>query len=224
MTHTSGLGHFPDYDFDVHAPIDDDTFVRRLQQRRLPDARPRAWYYSSPAYGLLARVVERASGVPYPEFLDRHILEPLGMGDSFAGNGDDRPDLAVGKMDGATVPSMELDTMSMGAGDIWSTVHDIDRWNVGIFSDRLLAPESRAQMFTSYVDVEGFPTVAGYGYGWFITTWGDQPLYAHSGDNVGYASLNIVLPASRGRIVLLTNEQTTDLMSLALSLLPTEGQ
>ena len=219
LTHTSGLGHFPDYGFDLHEPVDDEAFVHRLQERPLPDEVPSAWYYSSPAYGLLARVVERASEVPYKEFLRRHIFERLAMHDTFAGDGDGRRSRAVGYTDDQPVPSMELDTLSMGAGDIWSTVRDIDSWNVGVLSEQLLSLDSRERMFTSYASIEGFPIPAGYGYGWMIATLQDRVLYAHSGDNVGYTALNIVVPDDLFRIVILTNEHPADLMPLATSLL-----
>ncbi len=218
LTHTSGLGHFPDYDFDVHQPLDDGEFLHRLRERPLPDDIPTAWYYSSPAYGLLARVVERASDVPYREFLTHSIFEPLAMRDTFAGNGDGRPNLAAGYTGDEPALSMDLDSMSMGAGDIWSTVQDLDRWNRAVLSEQLLSRDSRERMFTSYASIEDFPIPAGYGYGWMITSLQDRRLYAHSGDNVGYSSLNIVVPSDRLRIVILTNEHPADVLTLATSL------
>ena len=38
-----------------------------------------AYEYSNYGYAILGRVVTRASGMPYREYLQRHILEPLGM-------------------------------------------------------------------------------------------------------------------------------------------------
>src|SRR5690606_6622679 len=43
-----------------------------------------AYRYSNSAYALLALVVERASGMAYPDFLQQRIFAPLGMHDTLA--------------------------------------------------------------------------------------------------------------------------------------------
>ena len=118
--------------------MDNSEFLHRLRERPLPDDIPTAWYYSSPAYGLLARVVERASDVPYREFLTRSIFEPLAIRSTFAGNGDGGPNLAAGYTGDEPALSLDLDSMWMGTGDIWSTVQDLDRWNRTVLSEQLL--------------------------------------------------------------------------------------
>ena len=88
LNHTSGI---PDY-FD-----DADWFIRIWQEeQRVPGndeilrvlretkAKPyfapgEGLHYSNTGYNLLALLVERLSGVPYEEFLQRNIFEPAGM-------------------------------------------------------------------------------------------------------------------------------------------------
>ena len=88
LNHTSGI---PDY-FD-----DADWFIRIWQEeQRIPGndeivrflretkAKPyfapgEGLHYSNTGYNLLALLVERLSGVPYEEFLQRNIFEPAGM-------------------------------------------------------------------------------------------------------------------------------------------------
>ncbi len=71
---------------------------------------------------LIAHIVERAADQPYASFLAREIFEPLGMEATFAGSGAGKPTLAIGHQAGTPVKSFELDTVGMGAGDVWSTV------------------------------------------------------------------------------------------------------
>ena len=141
------------------------------------------------------------------------------MHDTFAGDGHGRPNLAAGYMHDEPVPSMELDTVSMGAGDIWSTVRDLDRWNRGVLGDVLLTPASRERMFTPHAEIEGFPIEGAYGYGWMIVDMLDRTLYAHSGDNVGFNALNVVVPSEQLRVVLLTNDYPADVLAVVLPLL-----
>jgi CubicO group peptidase (beta-lactamase class C family) len=37
------------------------------------------WWYSNAAFGLLAQIVEKVSGMPFPEFLQKRIFQPLRM-------------------------------------------------------------------------------------------------------------------------------------------------
>ena len=89
LTHTSGI---PDY-FD-----DADWFIRIWkEEKRVPGndeilrflretkAKPyfapgEGLHYSNTGYNLLALLVERLSGVPYEEFLQKNIFDPAGMG------------------------------------------------------------------------------------------------------------------------------------------------
>ncbi len=58
----------------------DDTLTGWLKQG-LPFSTPpdTAYEYSNYGFALLGRIVARCSGVPYPEYIHRHILEPLHM-------------------------------------------------------------------------------------------------------------------------------------------------
>ncbi len=40
------------------------------------------WFYLNEGYVLLGEIIERVSGLSYPDYLRRHILQPLGMGRS----------------------------------------------------------------------------------------------------------------------------------------------
>jgi D-alanyl-D-alanine carboxypeptidase len=80
ITHTSGLpreGAFP-YFTDGRFPTIDEIRSRLpMQTRPLPTET--RWKYSNLAVTLAGEVVSAVSREPYPEFVRRHILEPLGM-------------------------------------------------------------------------------------------------------------------------------------------------
>jgi hypothetical protein len=51
----------------------------------------------------------------------------------------------------------------------------------------------------------------GYGYGWYVgRLQGEHPLVYHTGDNPGFRSVNAFFPRAAVRLVLLSNEETTD--------------
>jgi CubicO group peptidase (beta-lactamase class C family) len=163
--------------------------------------------------------VEKASGVPYARFVTEHVLDPLDMRETFVGNAHGRDNLARGHRAGEELASWDLDSASRGAGDIWTTARDLDRWDVALCSDALLPHDSRAEMFRTRVPIDGLGFVTGYGFGWLTGELHDQPLYLHAGDNPGFMGLNAIVPALQARVIVLSNDDTTDVFTPAIGYL-----
>lgn len=211
LTHTSGLGHWPE-----HPMIDlirwRDPAELLADFRAVPPlfAPGQGWHYSSPGYVLLAHVVQRAADEPYRDFLNRRVFAPLGMERSFAGNPDGRDDVAVGYAGGRPVPSYELDSVGMGAGDVWSTAGDMVAWIDGLRAGRLLEASDVELMFTAHAAARGGPEQRAYGYGWFVGELAGEECLHHSGHNDGFKAFAAWLPASDRRVVVLANRDEVD--------------
>lgn len=90
MTHTAGFGYiFTQHPSDaaireaaVFTSPDMDTFVERIAAVPLVAQPGERWFYSVSS-ALLGAVVERASGMPFDEFLRTRLFEPLAMRDTF---------------------------------------------------------------------------------------------------------------------------------------------
>ncbi|MGW4156651.1 serine hydrolase domain-containing protein [Micromonospora chersina] len=209
LTHTSGLGHWEEYPMiDLAGPAEPDKLLAVFAGVPPLFAPGAAWHYSSPGYVLLARAVERASGRPYAEFLAEEVFAPLGMTGSFAGDAAGRDDVATGHEGGRPVPSWDLDTVSMGAGDVWCTGADLLTWLDVPRRGRLLGPASVATMITPHAPT-GRPGEA-YGYGWFVGPLAGERAIHHSGDNGGYKAFAAWFPDSDRRLVVLTNQAEID--------------
>lgn len=75
LTHTSGLGEY--VATDPHWSLAGmSKSLAREPLRFAPGAR---WAYSTAGIDTLGRVVEVASGQPFPEFMQKRLLDPLGM-------------------------------------------------------------------------------------------------------------------------------------------------
>jgi len=228
LTHTAGLPHWLDEipGMDPTSHLDAATEMRLFQAAPLRSVPGDCWHYSSPGYVLLAHIVQRAADQPYGGFLDTQLFRPLGMASTFVGNGSGRDRLASGYCDGAPVPSFELDVFNLGAGDVWSTVANVARWDAALATGSILGEASRRAMLEiqavvpgDAVGETGLLTVDGYAYGWFIgTAFGRRVIY-HPGDNAGFVALNAWFPDDDLRFVVLSNEETTDLEALLPELL-----
>lgn len=225
LTHTSGIGHWRDFpELSLYAPITREHLLSIFAERPLKFSPGSGWAYSSPAYVLLAHIVEQITGELYAAFLQRRLFQPLGLADTGAGNRAPRPDRqALGYAKGKPLPSFELDTVGVGAGDIWSTTHDLARWDAALATPGLLLSEASLRaMFAAYAAVpDDFADVPGtsYGYGWCLTEFGGHPARFHPGDNAGFNSVNIQLPDQQALIILLSNDENSDLASISLHLI-----
>ncbi|MGA9627071.1 MAG: serine hydrolase domain-containing protein [Bryobacteraceae bacterium] len=78
MTHTSGLGDM--YKREPHWTLAETA--RKLAQQPLRFQPGTRWAYSTAGMDVLGRVVEVASGMPFDQFLQKRVLDPLGMKDT----------------------------------------------------------------------------------------------------------------------------------------------
>jgi len=212
LTHTSGLGHWHDYPMiDLGRWVEPGELLETFHRVPLKYAPGTGWSYSSPAFVLLAHVVERATGTPYRIFLADRVFGPLGLTRTFAGAPGGRPDLAQGHdADGRPLPTWELDVVGMGAGDVWSTAADLLTWVDALQDGRLLGEPQRTLMLTERARTGLGPEASGYGYGVFVGETGGLPWWQHDGQNAGFTAFAAVIPERGRRIVVLRNTEVRD--------------
>lgn len=86
LTHTAGIqdpapASIHDYPQLMNVPLAE--VVRQLANQPLLFQPGTQWSYSSPGIEILGRLIEVCSGQKYEDFIERRILRPLGMKDSF---------------------------------------------------------------------------------------------------------------------------------------------
>ena len=167
------------------------------------------WSYTNTGYILLGMIIEKVSGQSYNGFLKGNILDPLGATNS---GYDQATDILKERASGYQVKDGHLanaDFIDMSvpyaAGDIYSTVEDMYRWNEAPAQNgKLLSAESLNQMFTQYPEA----TYLGqhYGYGVVISRQKfGKLLYYHGGGVEGFSSSIQRYPRERICIVVLSN-------------------
>ena len=169
----SGLPNFhgtsADWDQDL-AWIDRATAVRRILAMPLLSAPGTERSPSHSAFGLLAAVIEAASGTTYPEFVRGEILKPLGMTRTgFYGEtlGLSAADFATGYgTRSAGLPNIPpnwgpTSWLVMGSGGMFSTLDDLQRFYDGMAAGTLFGDgRSRARAGA---------TVGGSDRGFYVT-------------------------------------------------------
>jgi len=128
--HTSGLPmHWHLFYADrPQLPPDMDESIRRYGILVRPPGE--AYEYSNFGYGVLTRIIERASGMSYPEFMAKEIFAPLGMTRSAILKGPALPENTAAKYDAAKkeIPFSVYD--HMGASAAYAGVRDVLRFGI----------------------------------------------------------------------------------------------
>jgi len=177
--------------------------------------------YSNTGFWLLGRIVEKASGMTYEDYLRKKIFEPLGMSRSMYCNNSEKVAgraYGYGMRNGMTrrVPDI-VHTGTYAAGAICSTVEDMITWLQALHGGKVLTPRSYAETITPARLNDGTPTRYSMG----LTVWEDSRglrQVGHDGGGFGFSSQAWWHPDAQLAIVLLTNSEPDHTTAVAEAL------
>ncbi len=214
LGHLGGISHYRDYDVEGRIKVHKNTqeALAVFQDFNLI-ARPGTRYnYSSYGYNLLGAVVEAASGMPYGDYIQKHILTPLGMENSRL---DDPADIIPNRVRGyclirGEVKNSEFVDISsrFAAGGTRSTVIDLLKYARGVMEGKLLREETWKQMFTSMATQAGLLT--GYGMGWRVRPLNAHFQVSHGGGQPETTTYLLIFPREKFAVALGSNLERTN--------------
>jgi CubicO group peptidase (beta-lactamase class C family) len=190
LNHSSGLIAYEDVmDDNATVPLSDQDVLELMKRQDHTHFPPGSSYrYSNTGYVLLGLIVEKVSGIPFPEFLRLNIFAPLGMNHTVFYPREDHSDEAhraygYSQRDGAFVRTdQSLTSSTRGDGAIYSSVVDLYKWDQALHKGRLVRPASLQEAFTAGAKVD---EDTGYGFGWFIENRRGAKTVWHSGNTIG---------------------------------------
>jgi CubicO group peptidase (beta-lactamase class C family) len=163
--------------------------------------------YSNMGYTLLAEVIERVGGRPFPEWMRQHVFEPLGMASTHMHDNHEHivPGRAYSYRGGGEAgwQNAVLSYANAGATSLFTTAGDLARWLRNFETGAVGGPEVVAQMREQGVLANGdtipyaFAIVRGEHRG--RTTW------SHGGADAGFRSMVLHFPEERLGVVVLSN-------------------
>jgi CubicO group peptidase (beta-lactamase class C family) len=172
--------------------------------------------YSNAGFNLAADIVERASGMPFGDYLKTAFFEPLGMADTGLG---DAPDLVAGHANFASglTPQRQANVSIIpGAGAMYSTLDDMLVWSRALHGGHVLSTDSYAAMIADHAppdqSAERGRVRRIWGYGVMANRLGrrvipgfdDFQVY-HTGSWSGFRNLMSWQPGGQVTVVVLTN-------------------
>ena len=218
LSHTSGIpDYFDDADWFIkiwkeekRVPGNDEILRFLRETKAKPYFAPgEGLHYSNTGYNLLALLVERLSGVPYEEFLQKNIFEPSGMSstrcchirrdgipfENFARATVFEDDKWVADIESAEEGDVVAFDGLNGDDYVYTNIFDMLRWDRALREGKVLTAEEQQIMYTPgrlnncedavYDEDDGL----GYGFGWGV---GHDEKYglivSHSGGMPGVAT------------------------------------
>jgi CubicO group peptidase (beta-lactamase class C family) len=180
-----------------------DTLLEALEMFRDDPlvGRPESvWSYSTPAYTLLGAAMEAASGLAYPELMEREVFDVLGMPATIPD--DPRAEVPLRCAfyvtdDDRVVPSPYMDhSYKLPAGGYLSTVADLVRFGSALLEPGFLEAETLRTVFTTMKLADG--TETGYGMGWNLEEdYAGRATYQHGGNQPGARAQLLIWPQER---------------------------
>lgn len=172
-----------------------------------------AFNYCNTNYVLLASIVEKVSGLTFPEFMKQHFFEPLGMGNTYVHTIQDSARLTP-SFDGFGSPwALDFSDGPYGDKNIYSTPRDLLKWDQAWYNGVV----SNALMDSSYVPYSNErPSMHNYGLGWrlLVLPNGKKVIY-HHGRWHGFNSAFARLTDEKVTIIILTNKFNRSIYGVA---------
>ena len=165
--------------------------------------------YSNTGYWLLGRIIEKASGVTYEEYIEKRIFVPLGMSGSMYCGSKTVTNRATpyGIRDGVSMRQPEIvHTATYAAGAICSTAGDMITWLQALHGGKVLSAKSYAELIAPAKLNDG--TVLRYGMGTVIAEDSHGLRFiGHNGGGFGFSSEARWYPDAQLAVVILTNSE-----------------
>jgi len=221
LIHTSGIHDYEAWYYELNDKINicreykPEEFIAFFKDLPLDFAPGSRWSYSNTGYFLLGVAIEKVSDESYETFIQKNILQPLGMTES----GYDRSSTIVKQrasgysidQNGGFVNAYCTDvSIKYAAGGLYSTVGDLYKWDQALYTDRLVSTGTLNTIFTSTVSIDSsqWPAGAVYGYGWAISQQSGHRVIWHGGFVYGFVSQITRYPDDQVTIIVLTNVDT----------------
>ena len=190
LNHSSGIIAYEDVmDENATVPLTDQDVLELMKRQDHTNFPPGSAYrYSNSGYVVLGLIVEKASGMSFPEFLRQNIFVPLKMNGTVLYNRDDRSDeahRAYGyslRDDVFMRTDQSLTSSTRGDGTVYSSIEDLYKWDRALRGNRLVKDTTLQQAFTIGAQVD---EDTGYGFGWFIEKRRGLRTVWHSGNTIG---------------------------------------
>ncbi len=214
LTHTSGYEDYAPQDYTIPAwtkptkPID---VVHEWAGKPLDFDPGTKWQYSNTNFVIAGLIVERASGMPFWQFLETRVLQPLKLKEVLNLDTDRAQMEPQGYIRNALGPLrpaiLEAPGWYFADGELSMPVETLLQWDMSVMDQTLLKPASYAAFESEMKLKDGSGTH--YGLGVDVMVRDGRRVVAHTGEVGGFVAANAIYPDDKAAIAVLTNQEAS---------------
>ena len=217
LTHLAGLPNYI-YFCDNMININKERFLTNAEVVKIMcDTFPEKYYppnksyhYCNTNYIVLAAIVEKVCRKSFEKFVREEIFDPLEMDHSFFYSEMDNytdQKIATGYLSPRIEAGFNYLNGVTGDKGIFSTVDDMLKWDLALYSDKILQRKTIEKAFQPQTRTRRQHIY--YGYGWKIYYPDDSTkVLFHSGWWQGYQSVIMHIPKDTTTVIVLKNKKT----------------
>lgn len=179
--------------------------------------------YCNTNYVLLALIVEKVSGLSFPEYMKQNIFEPLGMAHSFVISAGGQKEQMQSFQVNNSMWSLDFSDGPYGDKNIYTTPRDLLIWDRALTEGKILNEQTLKAAYTPYSNEK--PGMHNYGLGWRMLNYpnGKKIIY-HNGHWHGFNSAFARLPDEQATIIIISNKHNNSVYSTAKKLYEVFGR
>lgn len=178
--------------------------------------------YCNTNFALLASIVEKVSGVSFPQYMKEYIFEPLHMNHTFVFTMADTARAAPSyNWNGSEWP-LDFSDGVYGDKNVYSTPQDLLKWDQALYTEQVVSKQLLDSAFTPYSHEK--PGLHNYGLGWRLLVYphGKKVVY-HNGRWHGFNSAFTRLTDEQVTIIMLVNKFNRGIYQTARKMYNTFG-
>ena len=212
LNHRSGLPNYVNFmgdskKWDIKKMVTNEEMLQFLYTKQpkrdfAPDTR---FAYSNTNYVLLAMIIEKISGQPYPEYMKQHLFDPLQMSHTYVCTLDKESTATPSFKPNGTFWERDHLEGTYGDKNIYSTPRDMLKWDQALYTEQFLRKSLLDSAFAPYSFEK--PGIHNYGLGWrmLLMPNGKKVIY-HFGRWHGFTPAFARLTDEKVTIIILGNK------------------
>ncbi len=212
LTHTSGYREFLNTlgmtGRSLNSPLENEMIFKILKnQPELQNEPGTEWNYNNTDYVLAATLVAKITEVPFPEWMQKNVFQPLGMNNTMVRA--NQNEIVPGRSQGYNLNDdgkyQEVEDLggTMGAGGIYTTLDDLAKWVKNFKDPKVGNTKIFKEMTTPFVLKNGDTT--NYGLGLFIEERNGMKIIHHGGADVAHRSMLMYYPDINAAVITQSN-------------------
>jgi CubicO group peptidase (beta-lactamase class C family) len=174
----------------------------------------RRFNYCNTNFVLLAAIVEKVSGMPFPEYVKKNIFDPLGMDHTHIHTIDDTANVIQSYQRNGALWTLDYSDGPYGDKNVYTTPRDLLKWDQSFYTHSILDQPILDSAYTPYSHER--PGIKNYGLGWRLLIFPNgKKVEYHNGHWHGFNSAFARLTDEKATIIIVSNNYNNAIYNIA---------